>query len=286
MLIEKGIITKEQALVAKLGEDPTPEQLDKVAEILVKEKLDQMGFFDVEPPPPPTAHELAAAADLDELDELEDDEFGLDDESFMAGYREARLAEMRTKALTDKYGTVEEITKGDWLREVNEASKCCWVLCHLYQSQSEDCGIMDRCLTDIARKFKDIKCVKIVSTAAVENFPDRNLPALFMYHDGEMQHQLITLASIEGKGARPADLEWYLSKLNVVKTHMEEPPPPPQFKITTHTSKAGSRFRGVGGARKNQIPTEEGPNPQRRATKKTSRKIQNGRGCSFFWFFF
>ena len=64
-----------------------------------------------------------------------------------------------------------------------------------------------------------------------------------------MQHQLITLASIGGKGTRPADLEWYLSKLNVVKTHMEEPPPPPQFKITTHTSKAGSRFRGVGGAR-------------------------------------
>ena len=64
-----------------------------------------------------------------------------------------------------------------------------------------------------------------------------------------MQHQLITLASIGGKGTRPAYLEWHLSNLNVVETHMEEPPPPPQFKITTHTSKAGSRFRGVGGAR-------------------------------------
>ena len=50
ILIEKGIITKEQALVAKLGEDPTQEQLDSVAEILVKEKLDKMGFFEVEPP--------------------------------------------------------------------------------------------------------------------------------------------------------------------------------------------------------------------------------------------
>ena len=50
ILIEKGIITKEQALVAKLGEDPTKEQLDSVAEVLVKERLDKMGFFDVEPP--------------------------------------------------------------------------------------------------------------------------------------------------------------------------------------------------------------------------------------------
>ena len=42
----------------------------------------------------------------------------------------------------------------------------------------------------LANKFKDLKIVKIKSTAAVENWPDKNLPALFMYHEGSMQHQV------------------------------------------------------------------------------------------------
>jgi thioredoxin-like negative regulator of GroEL len=108
----------------------------------------------------------------------------------MAEYRDKRLAQMREQVSKEKYGTVEEIVKADWTREVNDASQECWVLVHLYQTYAEECGLMGAALDTLAAKFRALKIVKIKSTAAVENFPDKNLPALFMYHEGSMQHQV------------------------------------------------------------------------------------------------
>jgi len=65
--MDKGIITKEQALLNK-GMDP-----DLVADVIVKDKLTELGFFDdPEVDNGPTAAEaIEATANLEELDELE-----------------------------------------------------------------------------------------------------------------------------------------------------------------------------------------------------------------------
>ena len=67
ILMDKGIITKEQALLNK-GMDP-----DLVADVIVKDKLTELGFFDdPEVDNGPTAAEaIEATANLEELDELE-----------------------------------------------------------------------------------------------------------------------------------------------------------------------------------------------------------------------
>jgi len=79
ILISKGIVTKEQALLAKgMG-------VEAVADVLVRDKLQAMGFFDQEAPSEPSKQERAAEASLDELDELEEDE-DFDDEAFLAEY--------------------------------------------------------------------------------------------------------------------------------------------------------------------------------------------------------
>jgi len=117
------------------------------------------------------------------------------------------------------------------------------VLCHLYEDQLEACGVMDTLLTDVARRFRDVKCLRIKATSAVENFPSRNLPALFIYHDGTLQHQLITLASLHGLRSRPEDLEWYLFERKVLDTQMEEPPKPPSESIRMAHSGAAARLR-------------------------------------------
>lgn len=67
ILMDKGIITKEQALLNK-GMDP-----DLVADVIVKDKLTELGFFD-DPEVdngPTKAEAIEATANLDELDELE-----------------------------------------------------------------------------------------------------------------------------------------------------------------------------------------------------------------------
>jgi hypothetical protein len=57
---------------------------------------------------------------------------------------------------------------------------------------------VDEVFTVLAPKFKDIKFVKIRSTSAVENWPDRNLPTIFFYGGGELKKQIMTLKSLGG----------------------------------------------------------------------------------------
>lgn len=52
-------------------------------------------------------------------------------------------------------------------------------------------------------KFKDVKFIKIRSTQAIENWPEMNLPALFIYHNGILQHQMMTLKPVGGLSVTP-----------------------------------------------------------------------------------
>jgi hypothetical protein len=220
ILIARGIITKEQALVAQ-GMD-----LDSVAEILVNDKLQELGFFDQPEETQQTKAEAAALASLKELDELDEDG-GYSDESCLGAFREKRLAELKAKRSTERYGSVKEITKPEWIKEVNDASAACWVICHLYADHIDGCEVMDSVISRFAARFRSVKCLRIKARNAVENFPDSKLPALFFYRNGSMQHQLITLAPLFGLQTRDVDLEWYCAVLQVVESELEEMPAPP-----------------------------------------------------------
>jgi hypothetical protein len=47
--------------------------------------------------------------------------------------RRKRMLEMQAEASKEKYGDLTEISKPDFVREVTEASKECYVVVHLYQ---------------------------------------------------------------------------------------------------------------------------------------------------------
>ncbi|AOW04002.1 thioredoxin-like protein [Yarrowia lipolytica] len=57
--------------------------------------------------------------ELDELDALEDDE----DEAFLEQYRLKRMAEIRSLASREQYGSVVKISKPEYVEEITEASK-------------------------------------------------------------------------------------------------------------------------------------------------------------------
>ncbi len=97
-----------------------------------------------------------------------------------------------------------EIAKDEWIREVTECSNSCYVLAFLYQDYVEDCRLLENILTVTAGKFKYVKVVKIRSTQASENWPDKNLPTIFVYHEGKLAHTLMTLKDLGGKSATPA----------------------------------------------------------------------------------
>ena len=52
--------------------------------------------------------------------------------TFQLGRRQ-RMAELRAVQLNAKYGDVTDISKADWLREVNNAGEGVWVIVHVYK---------------------------------------------------------------------------------------------------------------------------------------------------------
>ena len=60
----------------------------------------------------------------------------------------------------------------------------------LFEDHIPASSLLESLFARLAAKFPEIKCVKIKSRSAVENFPERNVPALFAYKDGHMQHQV------------------------------------------------------------------------------------------------
>lgn len=137
---------------------------------------------------------------LAELDELEDE---MDDDRILETYRAQRLAEMREQAVRNRFGDVQEITKEEWVREVTDASNSCHVVVHLYQDSVIECRLMNEALLVLAPKFRHVKFLKIRSTLAVPNWPDQNLPTLFVYHKGALATQLLTARTLGGTDMTP-----------------------------------------------------------------------------------
>eukprot|EP01035_Chromulina_nebulosa_P031885 gene31885-42528_t len=205
ILIKKGITTKEDVLLSK-GLNPEDFlERPKDIEIVEESLIDKLQY-----------------ATKEEIDELEEDEF--DDNRALNEYREKRLRELKESQVKNRFGDVLGIGKDDWIREVTDCSKTCWVVVHLYQDSVVECQLVDEAFIILSTKFKYVKFVKIRSTQAIENWPDRNLPTIFAYHEGVLQKQLVTLKQIGGKTMKASDLEWWLAENDIVNSELEENP--------------------------------------------------------------
>ena len=119
---------------------------------------------------------------------------------------------MKIAQFFNRFGEVYEIIKADWVRDVTECSRSCWVAAHLYQDSVVECQLVEEAMMRLAPKFKYVKFVKIRSTQAIENWPEKNLPTVFFYHSGELKTQLITLSAVGGK-KMTADGKYFVALL-------------------------------------------------------------------------
>lgn len=53
------------------------------------------------------------------------------------------------------------------------------------------CSLINQHLSTLARKFPQTKFIKSISTTCIANYPDHNLPTIFVYFEGEMKAQFI-----------------------------------------------------------------------------------------------
>ncbi len=175
-------------------------------------------------------------------DSEESDTEDENDEEFLKKYRQMRIKEM--KQCQPRYGEVLHISRPDWTREVNEASKNgLWVIVNLTRSSSslsrrhdEICDCVEEAARELAEEFDEVKFVSIASTSAIENWPVENLPCIFCYRFGKLQHQMIGVEAFGGPGVNKGRLEWRLAALGVLRTELEEDPKPDHCERTSHSA--------------------------------------------------
>ncbi|XP_050429368.1 viral IAP-associated factor homolog [Adelges cooleyi] len=158
---------------------------------------------------------------LDELDELEDDE----DERVLEEYRRRRISELKEQAKKDVFGEVIEINGQDFVNQINKAGSGIWVVLLLYKQGIPTCALMNEYLNHLARKFPATKFVKSISTTCIPNYPDSNLPTIFIYFEGDMKHQFIGPRMFSLTTTQD-EFEWMLGQAGAVKTAIKENPRP------------------------------------------------------------
>ena len=173
-------------------------------------------------------HDPLEHKDLDQLDELEDD---IEDE-ILRKYRAARIAEMNEIANKPRFGNILEISKTNYVDEVNNAPADAWVIVYLYQDYITECQILTPILEHLANKFQNVKFVRIVATKCVENFRDADTPCMFIYKAGECKYNLLNCAnSFGGRRMTWQSVEIALSKLDLWETDVIEPEDAKRFKM-------------------------------------------------------
>lgn len=75
---------------------------------------------------------LMDTKDLEGLEELEDE---FDDDRFLEQYRQRRMQELQASASGPRFGSLEEIRRSDFVKQVTNAGEGIWVVCHLYSER-------------------------------------------------------------------------------------------------------------------------------------------------------
>ena len=159
---------------------------------------------------------------LDELDELEDEE----EERVLEMYKKQRIAEMKALQEKSKYGEVKEITGEDYIREVNKAGDGVHVVLHLYRQGITLCALINQQLSLLAAKFPAVKFLKSISTTCIPNYPDRNLPTIFHYFEGELKSQFCGPMAFRGNNQTVDELEYMLGQKGALETDIKKDPRP------------------------------------------------------------
>lgn len=162
---------------------------------------------------------------LDELNEKEDD-IDEDDERIFEEYRRQRLAELKAQQMKARFGEVMDISKADYVAQVNNAGEGVWVVLHIYKDGIPLCKLVNNHLSNLARKFPATKFLRSVSTVCIPNYPDKNLPTIFVYFEGDLKKQWIGPFALGGMNLKQDELEWLLAQAGAVPSDIEKPERP------------------------------------------------------------
>jgi len=178
---------------------------------------------EIEDPDPVDDKQKDVGTDLDDIDRLLEEDMDDEEEAIFNQIRMQRMAEIKAKQSKDKYGTVIDINGQTWKQEVNQAGDDIWVIVHLYDKGVMLSNILNNHFVNLAQKYKQVKFVRGVAKECVPNYPDKNLPTVFVYRNGMLAIQWIGGGNF-GKDPKLEELEWMLHEKTIITSDMEHDP--------------------------------------------------------------
>lgn len=76
------------------------------------------------------------------------------------------------------------------------------------------CTLINQHLINLAKKFPTTKFLKSISTTCIPNWPDSNLPTIFIYHNGNMVKQFIGPIELRGMKLTEAGYNTVINSFN------------------------------------------------------------------------
>ncbi|KAG8683351.1 hypothetical protein FRC12_014624 [Ceratobasidium sp. 428] len=193
------------------------------------------------PPGSPTISEKLRDTSDAALKELEEDAADSDTERIVQEYRRKRMHELRQEEKRGRFGEVLPIGRDDYKREVTETSKVDEegkegsgrgqpVVCYLYKDGDVACSRLTGHLKTLAARYPSTKFVSIIGNKCIENYPDRHLPTLFFYRNGNPVSQVTAWGT-----DRPRTLQEIESILRALGMIPEQPSAQPSRSKPDHS---------------------------------------------------
>ena len=151
---------------------------------------------------------------LEQIDEELEDAY--DDDRELERLRQQRIAEMNATATKSTFGRVRKIEKVDYVAEVTNAGEGIPVVLLLMQPGHSDCARLKRSFDECACKYSDTKFLEIMSTECIPGFPEKQLPCVIIYKNGNLVKQLTGLNPWGGPKFTNEDVAYELHRMKVI----------------------------------------------------------------------
>lgn len=213
--------------IAPKKEETNEEKLKKFLE--VAENVDVLEYKNVE-----------------QLEELIDESKNQEEEDELQIYRKKRLEELKNKAKLNRFGEVIHLAKDSFIEQVTNASKECvgtvdecfeenddsrekskitktnsgtYVVVHMYFEHIDLCQKMNKILSILATKFKNIKFTKGIAPDVVPGYPPEKCPTILLYFGGTCRAQIVGADEWGGKAMTAEKVEYVLgTKYKILET--------------------------------------------------------------------
>lgn len=131
---------------------------------------------------------------------------------------------MKALAGKAKFGSVREISGQDYVNEVNKAGDGIYVVLHLYKQGIPLCNVINQHIGVLAAKFPATKFLKSIASTCIPNFPEKNLPSVFIYYEGGMKRQFVGPIELRGPNLSCDELEYIIGMSDAIPSEIREDP--------------------------------------------------------------